>query len=498
MSSNLKNEHTKTAQSLIFAPPISANQTGSRLRRLGMSAAMTLPLISLAASASAADTNSPLQTLTKPIWLTDLSVGVKESYDDNVFLYGTRPGVTGYPSAAALNGLPSYITQATSYKSSFVTTASPKLGVNFAPLISDQSVLQSLTLGYAPDFVTYHSASSESYQAHRINSGLKLKADDLSVTIDNTLSAVDGDKYGPLFPGGLNSSYSTANERERRDQIQDKGTASIQYKFDKFFVRPTASLATYDLHTVQLTKAQAGGLSGYQNYADRYDINGGLDVGYQVITNFYTTVGYRYGSQLQQQFSHSVDSLGLSSSSDYQRVLFGVEGKPVNWLEGKVQIGPDFRSYGDHAAIDDHNLVTYYGEASLTATLTPKDSVAFKYKGYQWVSSTGKVPYFDSVYDLSYKRKLTSKLSFDIGGRFGQSDYTGGLDPNFITTTRTHNPRSDTQTTFLTGVSYAFNANASVSLAYALDLGRNLEDGITPDTRNFNRNVISLGAVFKF
>jgi hypothetical protein len=468
----------------------------SPLRKLGIGAALTLPLIAqLASNVHAADTNAPLQTITKPNWLTDLSLGVKESYDDNVFLSGVKNTVQGYPTEAALQGVPKDIALATRYKSSFLTTASPKVGLNFAPLLGDQSILQSLTLGYAPDFVTYHGASSETYQAHKVSSGFKIKSDDLTVSAENTLNGISGDKYSPLYPGGLCNAYSTAAARERRDQIQDRAAATIQYNIDSFFIRPTSSLTYYDLRSAQLSKTQAGGLSGYQNYCDRYDINGGSDFGYQVITNFATTVGYRYGSQYQQQFSPTIDPLGLSSSSDYQRALFGVEGKPIKWLEAKVQIGPDFRDYGSHADMDDKHYVTYYGDASLTATLTPNDSISFKYKQFQWVSSTGRVPYFDSTYDLTYKRKLTSKLILELGARLLESDYTSGVQPG----THSPNQRDDSQTTLSAGLTYAINSHASLNLAYSLDLGQNFQDGITnPETREYTRNLFSLGALLKF
>ena len=57
----------------------------------------------------------------KPVWLTDLSLGVKESYDDNLL------GVSG-------KGL--------ALQSSWVSTVSPKVGINFAPLLGDQKTLQ--------------------------------------------------------------------------------------------------------------------------------------------------------------------------------------------------------------------------------------------------------------------------------------------------------------------------------------------------------------------
>ena len=112
-----------------------------------------------------------------------------------------------------------------------------------------------------------------------------------------------------------------------------------------------------------------------------------------------------------------------SSPNDYQRVLLGLEGRPWKWLEVKIQGGPDFRSYeGDSAThitpVNDLNPVKYYGEALLIAKLTAADTLTFKYKQWQWLSTLGKVPYFDSTYDLSYHRKLTSKLGSIWAGGF--------------------------------------------------------------------------------
>ena len=357
-----------------------------------------------------------------------------------------------------------------------------------------------LSLAYSPDFVQYESRSSESYTAHRFGANLKVKTDDFSVNLENGFNVINGSKYGPLYPGSFDSAYATAAARERRDQYQDRSTASFQYDQDKFFIRPTASFLYYDLNTKQLTTAQAGGVAGYQNYADRYDANGGLDLGYKLTPQFAATVGYRYGTQYQETYSKAIDPYQLSSSSDYQRVLFGVEGKPVKWLDAKLQIGPDFRDYGNRSAAKDKDLVTYYGEASLTATVTPVDSIGFKYKQWQWVSSTGKVPYFDSTYDLTYKRKLTSQLSLDLGARFLESDYTSGYafsGPATAPTKKT-NTRDDTQTTLSIGLTYAFNSHVSVNLAYSSDLGRNVQENIDAQTRDFNRNLVSLGANLKF
>jgi opacity protein-like surface antigen len=406
----------------------------------------------------------------KPVWVTDLSLGLKESYDDNVYFSD--------------NG-------SLADRASWVTTVSPKLGVNLAPLLGDQKTVQALALGYAPDFVFYHDEPTENYSAHRLAQTIKAQSGDFSLNMDNGFNYIDGSDVGPTYSLGR-SAYATGVARERREQIQDRNKFSLQYDQDKWFVRPTASLLYYDLMT------DLRSTPGYDNYADRYDVNGGLDLGYKLEPQLAVTLGYRYGHQYQQQFPLAIDKEMLSSSSDYQRVLLGLEGNPWKWLTLSVQGGPDFRAYEPDSAthttpVSDKNPIKYYGEASLAAALTSKDTLTFKYKQWQWVSSTGKLPYFDSLYELSYRRKLTSQLSLDLTGRIQSSDYTSAD----IATGQ----RDDWQYTLSAGLSYAFTANLSASLAYTANLGRNAQDGLTEaaaDPREYNEQLVSLGLLYKF
>ena len=124
----------------------------------------------------------------KPAWLTDLSVGVSESYDDNLY------GVSGKGPMAP--------------QSSWITTVSPKLGINLAPLLGDQKTLQSLTFGYAPDLAVYHDASVESYNAHRFANAIKGKTDSFSFNLENALSYVDGSQVAPIYSGSDSSRNS--------------------------------------------------------------------------------------------------------------------------------------------------------------------------------------------------------------------------------------------------------------------------------------------------
>jgi hypothetical protein len=415
----------------------------------------------------------------KPAWLTDLSVGVRQSYDDNVFLSGADakylPASYTVPpgSVAALKDV-----------SSWVTTVSPKVAVNLAPLLGGQN-LQLLSFGYAPDFAHYYDTPSENNNAHRFGTAIKGRAGAFSLALENNLTYVDGDSVAPTYPGGLLSAIGIAPPRERREQIQDRSTVTLRYDGDCWFIRPTASLLYYDMMTDLIN------VTGYQNYCDRYDVNGGADFGYKITPQMAATLGYRYGYQYQEQFSFTP----YSSPSHYQRLLAGFEGTPWKWLEVRLLAGPDFRDYaGDTSThitpVNDRTPVKYYGEAAIAAKLTSKDTLTFKCKQFQWVSSLGKVPYYDRLFDLVYHRAVTTRLSVDLGGRAWSADYSSG---NLPTCTR-----DDWQYTVLAGATYAFSTHLSANFAYSLDLGRNGQEGIAnPQTREYNRNLFLLSLVLK-
>ena len=427
-------------------------------------------------------------------WLTGVSVGIKESYDDNVFLGGADK-----PFLPAKYTVPGGSVAALKNVDSFVTTLSPRLGVNVAPLLGDQTMLQVLSLVYSPDFVTYHDASSESYNAQRLAATISGSRDAFSFKLENGFTYIDGSEFGPTYPGAFNSALATSAVRERRDQIQDRSTVVLRYDQDSWFVRPTGSLLDYDLRTTQLA-----GITGYQNYVDRYDVNGGADLGYKLDHDLAVTLGYRIGAQYQETFSTAIDPFGQTSSSDYQRLLMGVEGKLTSWLDVKVQAGPDFRSYTDAAPVNNHNPTRYYGEGALIATPTKNDTLSLNYRQWQWVSSTGKVPYFDSLYDLTYRRKLSETWSGNLGAGVRTFDYTSGesLSGTATKPVASTNLRNDWLYTLTAGLRYVFSDNVSADLCYSIDLARNAQLGL-PDAqrpeskREFDRQIVSLGVQYK-
>jgi opacity protein-like surface antigen len=260
-----------------------------------------------------------------------------------------------------------------------------------------------------------------------------------------------------------------------------------------------ASLLDYNLMTDWHNTGVAP-WKGYQNYVDRYDVNGGMDLGYKLTPKLAATLGYRYGSQYQQQFPTAITSDSHYSSSDYQRVLLGLEGKLWNWLDVKLAGGPDFRNYNSMAPVNDHNPVKYYGEAVLTATITTNQTVTFNYKQWQWVSSTGKVPYLDSTYALTYHWNASKQLGLDLGGKVLEADYTEGNEVN--PTGQNSSLRDDMEYEVSAGVTYAFNSHLSANLAYTYDLGdnalNNLPASLGPAYRGFEHQVVSLGLQYKF
>jgi hypothetical protein len=424
----------------------------------------------------------------KPAWLSDLSLGVKESYDDNILR------VSG-------NGLPT--------ESSWVDVVSLKLGFNLAPLVSaDPGTIQTFSLTYQPDKVTYDQASSENFTAHRLNAVLKGKSGDLSFNVNEAFLYNDGSKLAPIYAlNQLSNSDANQNDkfrnslahapaRERRNQYQDRYTASLQYDTKFIFVRAVSALNYINMNTYLFNNSLAP-YKGYQDWIDRYDVNVGSDVGFKFAPNWAITVGYRDGYQFQQQYSVAINSDQHESSNHYQRLLFGVEGR-LDWLTLKLSAGPDFRDFNPNTPISDLHTTRFYGEAAVAANFSAGQSLTFAYRDYVFVSSTGLVPYEEYSYSLLYHWNATRKLGVDLGAKLFEHNYTLGNDlagsaPSL---------RLDLDDELLAGVTYALTPHLSASATFAYDDGRNGLDGLAekyaPSYRNFEEAVYSLELQYRF
>jgi hypothetical protein len=425
---------------------------------------------------------------TKPAWLSDLSLGVKESYDDNVLR------VSGM-------GLP--------IESSWVNVVSLKLGLNLTRILPvDPGAIQVFSLIYQPDRATYSQASSEDFTAHRVNATLKAKSGNITFSLDDAFLFNDGSKFAPTYAlnqlpgaaGNQNDKYRNslahAAPRERRNQFQDRYTAFLQYDTRYLFFRPISALNLIDMKTYLFNTSLAP-YEGYQDYVERYDVNVGADMGLKVTPNWAITLGYRDGYQYQQQYALAINSDQHFSSNHYQRLLFGLEGK-LDWLNVKLAAGPDFRDFNPDTPISDLHTTRFYGEAAVIANLSHNQSLTLNYKDYIFVSSTGLVPYEEYTYSLLYHLSATRQLGIDLGAKLFEHNYTLGDD----LAGSAPSMREDLDEEGLAGVTFAFTPHLIASLTYNFDDGRNalgtLAAKYAPAYRNFEEGVFAGGVQYRF
>lgn len=408
----------------------------------------------------------------------EVSITVRESLDDNVFLVSGA----GAPKQEA-----------------WVTAMTPKVLLNLTKAIQGIP-LESLTLTYSPEVTIYHEASSEDFIAHRLTSLLKLKSGPSALNFEASAAYVDGSTAAPIYSVALHddqrNAYSTSAVRERREQLQLRSKLTYQYDLNAWFVRAGGTWISFDL----MTDVRA--LPGYQNYCDRSDFNGGLDIGRKLKPGFAITLGYRHGHQSQQLFPVEVDKSQSSSPSNYDRILLGLEGNLTKWLTTSVLIGPDFRSYppttGTHVTmVPDSTPQRSYFEAGVSANLSPNDTLTFKGKRWYWVASTGKVPLIESSWELAYRRRLGTRLTFDASTKLCISDYSCGIGSSAL--------RNDELRSTAVGTTFAATKVLSLSATLTIERGRNALDDLqqrlplqNPKFREFDHRLFSLAASYKF
>ena len=459
----------------------------------------TLALVALGGSVKASEANTTVSPApytearaslnwNKPDWLSDLSVGYKVSYDDNVLR------VSG-------NGL--------APKASWVDTVSFKFGINLLPFLSPSaSVLKSFAVVYQPERDIYTNASAESFTAHRLALKLAGRSGNLSFNLENAFLFNDGNRLAALYSlnqsagatGNQNDKYRNslahAPERERRNQDQDRYTATIQYDLGPVFVRPVSSLTFLHMNTASFNTSLAP-YKGYQDYVNRYDINLGADVGIAIAQNWYLTAGYRQGFQYQAQFPTSINPDQHFSSNHYQRALLGFEGH-LSWLTLKIAAGPDFRDFNDHTPISETKTTRFYGEGTASVSLSQNQSVTLGYKDYVFVSSTGLVPYEDYSYSLIYHWNATNRLGFDLGVKFLEHNYTIGND----STGSAPSLRDDYDFGGMAGVTFTITKHLRGNANYYYDDGQNglgsLPTKFAPGYRFFREAIVALGLQYSF
>ena len=102
---------------------------------------------------------------------------------------------------------------------------------------------------------------------------------------------------------------------------------------------------------------------------------------------------------------------------------------------------------------------------------------------------------------LNYLRKVTDALSLNVGFRAVRFDYHCALSYSAGLSTPATAPvvgRDDWDYIGSIGAAYAFTPYFGMDLNYSASFGRNADGTVLADTRNFNDQIVSLGATIRF
>ena len=427
----------------------------------------------LAASVSAADTH--------PAWNVDLTL--KETYDNNVYIQDTTP-LPANVTAAANAGLHAV----TPLKSSFVTTIIPRLGLSYQPC-----EVFGMTALYAPEIALYSSAEDEDYAAHKVTLNFTGKIKDITWELLNSPTFIQGTAVGPTFArpddcpaiGGIPL-------RDRREQFVFRNTFRVKVPFGSWFFRPTATSYYHDFLTEQRLNTDPA--YSYENYLDRQDVNGGVDVGYDVGRKTYLVVGYRYGRQDQFIGPNAANTAFTDSpyDSSYHRILVGIEGSPVSWLKIAALGGPEIRSWADGTPAGfDRNRQLYWVDASATLMPDKNDSIVVMFRRFEQPAFSSQSVYEDITYGATWKHKFNDHWMANAGFQLYIGDWQEPVN------------RNDWIYTPGAGLSYTYNQHLSAELSWSYDLIDSKVSTSAPgasfaDSREYSRNMASVALKYTF
>ena len=401
----------------------------------------------------------------------------KQGYDDNVYLQNQEPNRTLVPQAVSPN-----------VGSSF-TTLTPKLVYDYKP-----SAAFGMVVSYAPDISFYYSAPSENNIANRGVANFGGQVDDWTWDLANSLLGIIGQDEG-LYFGGTPSSDVPGNlagnapalggipARDRRNAVVYRGNYRFQWTKERWFIRPVATAYVHNFMTEQKDARYGQGNYGYENYVDRSEYAGGLDVGYQVLKNLKFFIGYRHGYEGEGTMPGSP----YHYDTTYNRPLGGIEGQPWSWFKVALALGDDIHTTsGNVPKTFDKTYSKLWGDVLLTFLPTKQDTITFKFTRNTQPAFSSPSVYDDTVYDLAGRHKFSPQWSVGAGMRWYNGDWLAPVT------------RNDWIYTASASLAYTHDKHLSAELAYSHDWTDCSYPPLDTAGREYTRNLVWLSVKYAF
>lgn len=407
------------------------------------------------ASLSASESSEAArEKLLKPI----LSLQITESYDSNVYLQ--------------------QITERAN-QDSFVTTITPTIGFNW----EDEEKLNNVKLTYAPSISFYHAEPEEDHTWHQTDLCAKFQiSEHWKVDVADKIIWVQGSEHHNPYPGMGNAPSMNIATRDRHAQFVQWGKYAFTFLQDEWLAR---FVTENYLHDFQMEQRDPAASPGYQNFADRKDINGGFDIGYKAVEELYPLLGFRYGHKDQTR----IFANETRYCYDYQRLLFGIEGKAGSWLTCSIQFGPEWEQFESMAAQGfDRQHVAMFVDATAQIKPTDSDTIKLAYKRYTQPGAGGRSVYEQLIASGYYRHDFGEAWS----GWFiepGCLVYYGDWYP--MTSERNDWMMRPTLTTGLT-----LAPNTTWQISYFLEKSLTGTNGMP--SREYDRHVISTSIKYVF
>ena len=391
---------------------------------------------------------------------------VKEGYDDNVYLQDTQPNLTLVPKAA----LP--------YQGSFFTTLTPALFLDYQP-----SPAFNLSASYVPAISFYYSTPSENNTANKMALNLGGNISTVGWELANSLLCIAGSREGLYYGGaptvgGNVPAIGGIPVRDRRAATMYRGRYRATWYLNQFFVRPVTTAYVHDFNTVSKDNRLGQPNYGYENYVDRWEYAGGVDLGYELPNKVQIFLGYRRGFE---DDSHMPGS-PYNYDTKYNRPLAGIEGQPWPWFKVALALGWDMHQTTSRVPIGfDQEYAKLWSDSSLSFLPTARDTFTFRFTSNTQPAFSSPSIYDDTQYDLSGRHVFSPHWAAGAGVRLYNGDWFYPV------------LRNDWVYTASASLAYTYNAHLSTELTYSYDW-TDCRIPQIPDTsgREFNRNLFWL------